>query len=809
MRLIATAAALASFLSLVPLCAQNDVPEGLLYCAHFDEHSAASWAAGRRAPMAFNPLLPLVEGKFGRAVQLSGRASLSVVADDGNFRNDQGTVEMWVRPDWDGDDGLVHSLFGARVEQGNYLNINKLANGQLGAATGGAGEGTYTRVERDISDWQAGQWHHLATTWGDGKIAFFIDGELVGEEDGAIPPRINPAALIIGNGWDGAIDELAIWSIRRTRAQAPFDLSAPIAAPELGAPETGMTMPPPVTDLDRYAFELPAAARGYHLVPKHYVDELDPAARPEELPEAPELSTFAAAGEWQTVGLTVYATSDLTDLTFAPSALTGPGGASIAADQVQVRLNRRAMQKPRPRVGDEERRPAATLLDPANPIDLPAGHFKEAAITVHVPDGAAPGLYEGSVAIACEGGEATSVPLRVEVLPFTLEPSERKAFGMYYQMDLDPLVRERVRAELQDLRDHHVTRLFSYLALTHELVDGEVVTSHDQLAEGLGLLDEFGFHGEIVVKDGFQQLARLLGHEDVEQGTRGESLIADEAYEGAVERAIRGLDPLRAAYPEFEIVLTHMDEVMGESRRYVFINVARPIRQFPDQRIYITMHTLPQDYVPGATAQLDPWMDLRCYNGHALDLYIQAGGSWEALGEELAAAGDEGWFYYNPHRVWFVAEWSRIINSTYFWTSPLTVHCPYRYRTMRTYPLPFVHNMAYSVMSPMDFVTPIATRNWEGFRLGAQDCWYACMLEDLVAQAHERDVACTEAEAWLEELRGLMPTSDEVQDVTSPDFTNYPVVSKLANDLSGADFERMRRTTAEQIVALREALGAR
>ena len=200
-------------------------------------------------------------------------------------------------------------------------------------------------------------------------------------------------------------------------------------------------------------------------------------------------------------------------------------------------------------------------------------------------------------------------------------------------------------------------------------------------------------------------------------------------------------------------------------------------------------------------------MDVRCYNGHALDLYIQAGGSWEALAEELEAADDEGWFYYNPHRVWFVAEWSRIINSTYFWTSPLTVHCPYRYRTMRTYPLPFIHNMAYTVMSPEDFVTPISTRNWEGYRLGAQDCWYTCMLEDLVAEANEEGVACDEAEASLAEMRDLMPTSDEVQEVAGEDYANYPVVSNLADDLEGADYERMRRTTADHIIALLNALG--
>ena len=138
-------------------------------------------------------------------------------------------------------------------------------------ATGGAGVGSYIRVEADISGWRAAEWHHLALTWGDGMLAFYLDGELVGEREGSIPPRRVMPAITVGGSWDGAVDELAIWSERRTQ----FALQAPIAAPELEAPEMDLALPPPVTDLDRYELALPDAPRGYHVVPKHYVDEVD------------------------------------------------------------------------------------------------------------------------------------------------------------------------------------------------------------------------------------------------------------------------------------------------------------------------------------------------------------------------------------------------------------------------------------------------------------------------------------------------------------------------------------------------------
>ncbi len=779
-------------------------PEGLLYVAHFDEYAGANWAVGTRGPAG--PVHPprLVEGKFGKALSLSSGGSFSVVGDDGNFMPQQGTVEMWVRPNWNGDDGKVHLLFSAYVEKGNYLNLSKLADGRLGPSTGAAGVGSYQRPDVDISDWQAGQWHHLAFTWGEGKLSFFIDGEKVAEADESIAPKRAVHEIRIGQSLDGALDELAIWSIPK---QA-FNLTAPITAPEMGEIEMPDTGPPPVGELDRYHFELPQSDSGCVIAPKYFVDEVDPEQAPETTEDAPRLEAFAARDEWQSVGFVIYATGDLAQLSIEPASLDGPEGATIPAEDLAVFLNRRVMQRRAPRVPDDDRVPAAALLDPAEPFDLPAGYFKEVTVTIHVPADAAPGAYRGTVTIQAGGAEVVSLPLALRVLPFRLLPSERKQFGMYYRMDLDQSVREPLRAELQDLRDHGVTHLFCYLSIEYRQEGDAVAPSYDKLDEGLGLLREFGFKGAIIIGDGFQQLARLLGHDDVTgKGATGESLDGDEEFATQAEQAIRGLAPLKQKYPEFELVVTHMDEVLNR-RLPLYIRLAKPIRRVPGQRIYITLHTIPREGVPELTAQLDPYVDLRCYHGYGLDLRLQAGHTWEELAQELETAGDEGWVYYNPHRPFFVARWSRIVNGLYLWWSPLTVHCPYRYRTMRTYPLSFIHNMAFSVMSPADFKTPIATRNWEGYRLGAQDTRYFCMLEDLVAQAEEaQKPEAAEAKAWLQHLRELQPTIDEIQDVPEDERRNYPLLYTVAQRLDGKAMEDLRLKTADQIIALREALG--
>jgi len=784
-------------LSLTPVsAADRDIPESLLYVAHFDRYPAASWAKGCRMSTNVFRRPGLCDGRFGKAVALGRDDRLTVVGNDGNFTPSQGAVEMWVKPNVDGDDGAVWSLLSINVERKNYLNINKLGNNRLGAATGSAGVGPYRRIDADVSHWRAGEWHQVAVSWGNGRLAFFIDGKLVGEATKSVPPKRVVPEIVVGGRFDGAIDELAIWGAPRTA----FAAAEPIPVPDLDEPEWAEPGPPPLGEVDRCRFALPAAEQGYVITTKHFIDEVDPETAPTGLTDAPRLSTFAAADEYQTVGFVIYATDNLAGIQLRATALRSQDGRSIPASNVSIFLNRRALQRKAPRMPKDAVVPVAALLDPFQPFDLPAGYFKEATITIRVERDTEPGVYSGAVEFCVTGRDAAQIPLSVRVLPFCLKPSDRKQFGMYYDLDLSESAREHVLLELQDLRDHGVTSLYSYLSIRHREQDGEIVASYDELDEGLALLRRFGFDGTIVIRTGFTELARLLGHQEVGRHAAGKP-VEDERFTALAIRALRGLAPLKAKYADLRLVVTHMDEVLGRKRLPLYISLTKPVRQVLSKRMYITLHTLPRPWVPEATKLIDPFVDVRGYNGHALDLWIQAGHTFDELRQELEQIGDEGWVYYNPHRPFFVAKWARIVNGLFMWWSPLMVHCPYRYRTMRGYPYSFIHNMGFSVRSIQDLKTPIATRQWEGFRLGAQDVWYICMLEDLVAQAEE-SVPRQAAVEWLACLRSMMPKANEIQGIDN----ESPVVFKVAERLDGAAYEKLRLTTAEHIIKLRQAL---
>ena len=129
---------------------------------------------------------------------VSGRGDVSFDGQ-GNFPGDEGTVEFWLRPGWDGNNGATQSVFGASGGEMNYLNINKLPTDRFGAGMSGkpaAKDFVYRRADAPVKDWRAGQWHHLAVCWKGDRLALWIDGQCAARSSGVVPPQSPPVHLI-------------------------------------------------------------------------------------------------------------------------------------------------------------------------------------------------------------------------------------------------------------------------------------------------------------------------------------------------------------------------------------------------------------------------------------------------------------------------------------------------------------------------------------------------------------------------------------------------------------------------------------
>lgn len=551
---------------------------------------------------------------------------------------------------------------------------------------------------------------------------------------------------------------------------------------------------------DNYTFEPPVNAPSF-IARKFWEDDIDPSQPPKAESLQSGLSATAAAGEYEPVNFVVYAVEDLERLAVEVSDLAG-GDQSIPASRIDARLVLRGLMRDLYTLPPERSTVVSRFLLPLETVDIPAGTFREYHIIVHVPDETAAGVYRGQVRIRPAGRPLTELPLEVTVLPFRLrEPS--RAYGMYYRFPAIQSDWAYIDAELADLRDHGCTLVKANVGIEYQRNgDGNIEPSLDRLERMLKLLKQHGFRGSLPVETGCIQAARLLEYDPVKD-------YADEAerarfFAVVKEGLLRMLD-LFKRYPEMEPLATHMDEVFGRDRLELYIRLTEAVRQIPSLRVYITLHNTPSPGVAEMTEQVDPYVDVRCYNGHALETWVHAGHTFDDLGRELEQAGDEGWTYHNIRGAFFEAEWMRLVNGLWLWASPLRVHVPWMYYSFNGNPMDATDgprlrggDFAFAAPDPRDPSRLVSTRHWEAFREGVDDMRYLETLEFLLSQRPDAPAA-REARAWLEKLRrNVTPVPADLQAIEK----ESPILVSLSGRLNGVDYRRIRREAAEHIVRL-------
>ncbi|MFZ1597829.1 MAG: LamG-like jellyroll fold domain-containing protein, partial [Anaerolineae bacterium] len=169
-------------------------------------------------------------GRFDGAVLVDGNDQLAYAAS-GHFDPNQGSVQMWARPDWPGADNQEHALFEALQAGGDgyRLRLAKADWNWLYAwfTDGSLGQHDFA-LYADVSDWQPGVWHHLALAWQPAppdplyrRFTFWVDGRLLDSHVQRVPMAGMPTWLSVGAGVDGrdqadaSLDELFISGVAR------------------------------------------------------------------------------------------------------------------------------------------------------------------------------------------------------------------------------------------------------------------------------------------------------------------------------------------------------------------------------------------------------------------------------------------------------------------------------------------------------------------------------------------------------------------------------------------------------------------
>jgi hypothetical protein len=186
--------------------------------------------------------LEFVPGRYGQGALFETGDSLSYPVA-GNLDASQGTLEFWLRPNWDGDAGGNYTLFywGAEDADAFILRKDEISNLVFDRFFTGAGCG----AAANVAGWREGDWHHLAITWQGLEMRLYVDGQEADREK--CPQEIQPTAstFTIGSGLggsqavDGIIDEVRISDVPRLGSVDLLPAPSPAATSTITSPYAG------------------------------------------------------------------------------------------------------------------------------------------------------------------------------------------------------------------------------------------------------------------------------------------------------------------------------------------------------------------------------------------------------------------------------------------------------------------------------------------------------------------------------------------------------------------------------------------
>ena len=190
----------------------SDDAETLLL-VHFDNSlTGTQGEVGTASGVAF------ADGRYGEGIHVDYGDTLSYLSA-GNLDLSQGTVEFWLKPDWNGDDEESYTFFEMGYEWFERMRIMKDGANNLRFMVWD--DDTEYGVAYNVGDWLAGEWHHIAVTWQGDTIALYADGLQLGTSAGVSMPAALVDRIYVGSAArdpqyaQGVIDELRISSTAR------------------------------------------------------------------------------------------------------------------------------------------------------------------------------------------------------------------------------------------------------------------------------------------------------------------------------------------------------------------------------------------------------------------------------------------------------------------------------------------------------------------------------------------------------------------------------------------------------------------
>lgn len=177
------------------------------------------------------------KGKIGQGMLASTAGQLVVLPlkfsanKDGGWSWDQGTVEMWISPQFDMTQVQDFSSLIAMQDEPfmpglrGSLQIIYTKTQQIGFMINANMENI---LGSPVLNWKKGEWHHVAVSWGANGMHFYLDGKMISKNSMTEGPGILSADMVVGShAWPVAmqkmsntvIDELRVSKCQRTDSE--------------------------------------------------------------------------------------------------------------------------------------------------------------------------------------------------------------------------------------------------------------------------------------------------------------------------------------------------------------------------------------------------------------------------------------------------------------------------------------------------------------------------------------------------------------------------------------------------------------
>ena len=367
------------------------------------------------------------------------------------------------------------------------------------------------------------------------------------------------------------------------------------------------------------------------------------------------------------------------------------------------------------------------------PVNIPAGQVRQFWVTVHVPDDARPGAYEGVLAVRSKGSGDVMLPIRLIVRPFRLAKSVVDQSMIYNgrlsgsdtpvvgsEGDKPPKTETQYAAEMRNMAAHGVTAPIIY----------QPSDNMDLMRRALEIRKEAG-----VDTDRFFYCGWGVRPADMGDSTR---------------QVLGGLKKLAGEFGYREFYNFGPDEPTIEQVREQ-IAPWRFVREL-GWKVYLACNALTD--TTGALRQ-DLWNEVK----HVVDLFIVGGPPNAKLAEVMHRSGIRIYSYANPQcgieepetyrRNYGLLLWKAGYDGAmdyayhhgfgeHMWNDFDSADLSHPYRD---------HVMAYPTSEGV-----VDTVQWEGYREGVDDLRYLSTLLEAIGEAKKdasRAVRARESEEWL------------------------------------------------------------